>query len=102
MASPLPSWETIRRYRAQVDANRWYSSYGPLVCEFDRWLAECFGGDAATVPTCANATLMKNSDAQVLTTNGSNACLCPPVLLSQQLSGFRSGMEPGIRGCRPH
>jgi hypothetical protein len=54
MAPRLSPWEEISRYGAQIDANRWYSNFGPLACEFERRLAEHF----RTVLTCANATLL--------------------------------------------
>jgi dTDP-4-amino-4,6-dideoxygalactose transaminase len=77
MIPRLPSWETISRYGAQIDTNRWYSNFGPLVCEFERRLAERFGGDSGTVLTCANATLGITLTLQELMTSGSTACLLP-------------------------
>ena len=77
MVPRLPAWETISRYGAQIDANRWYSNFGPLVCEFERRLAECFGGEVGTVLTCANATLGITLTLQESRTNGSTACLLP-------------------------
>jgi dTDP-4-amino-4,6-dideoxygalactose transaminase len=76
MAPRLPSWEDIGRYGAQIDANRWYSNFGPLVCEFERRLAEHFGGDVGTVATCANATLGITLTLQEVA-SGSTACLLP-------------------------
>jgi dTDP-4-amino-4,6-dideoxygalactose transaminase len=77
MVPRLPPWETISLYGAQIDANRWYSNFGPLVCEFECRLAECFGGDVGTVLTCANATLGITLTLQESMTSGSTACLLP-------------------------
>jgi dTDP-4-amino-4,6-dideoxygalactose transaminase len=77
MVPRLPRWEKISHYGAQIDANRWYSNFGPLVCEFERRLAECFGGDVGTVLTCANATVGITLALQESMTNGSTACLLP-------------------------
>lgn len=77
MAPRLPSWEEISRYGAQIDANRWYSNFGPLVCEFERRLAKHFGGDVGTVLTCANATLGIALALQESVASGSTACLLP-------------------------
>ena len=77
MVPRLPPWETISRYGVRIDANRWYSNFGPLVCEFERRLANHFGGDVGTVLTCANATLGITLALQELMRSGSTACLLP-------------------------
>jgi dTDP-4-amino-4,6-dideoxygalactose transaminase len=77
MAPRLPSWERIARYGAQIDTNRWYSNFGPLVCEFERRLADHFGGDVGTVLTCANATLGITLALQASITSSPTACLLP-------------------------
>jgi len=77
MAPRLPSWEAISRYGVQIDSNRWYSNFGPLVCEFERRLAEHFGGDLGTVLTCANATLGITLTLQESVKNHCAGCLLP-------------------------
>jgi dTDP-4-amino-4,6-dideoxygalactose transaminase len=77
MAPRLPSWKEISRYGAQIDAKRWYSNFGPLVCEFERRLAEHFGGAIGTVLTCANATLGITLTLQESVASRSTACLLP-------------------------
>lgn len=54
MAPPCPSWETVGRYGTQIDTNRWYSNFEPLVCEFERRSVNHFGGDVGIVVTRAN------------------------------------------------
>ncbi|MBL8550318.1 MAG: DegT/DnrJ/EryC1/StrS family aminotransferase [Hyphomonadaceae bacterium] len=51
-----PSAEAVAPYLERIDATRWYSNFGPLVCEFEERLAQRFT-DRASVVTTANGTL---------------------------------------------
>ncbi len=53
----LPTAEAIRPYLAEIDRNRWYTNFGPLVRRFERRLAKHFGVDPARVVCVANCTL---------------------------------------------
>ena len=51
----LPSADAIMPYLERIDGARWYSNFGPLLCEFEQRLADRFTGQAAVI-TVANAT----------------------------------------------
>jgi dTDP-4-amino-4,6-dideoxygalactose transaminase len=53
----LPSADRIGPYLARMDRSRWYSNFGPLVCEFEERLASHFNIDDGTIATVANGTL---------------------------------------------
>lgn len=102
MVPRLPPWGKISRYGAQIDANRWYSNFGRPVCDFERRLAECFGGDVGTVLTCADATLAITLTLQESITNGSTACLLPSwtfVAAAHAVSAV--GLRPVFAGVEP-
>ena len=53
----LPTAEAILPYLLEIDRNRWYTNFGPLVRRFEQRLAEHFGVDPARVVCVANCTL---------------------------------------------
>ena len=58
VAKPLlPTADTILPYLRQIDANRWYSNFGPLNEAFERRLAEHFGLPRDGLTTISNATV---------------------------------------------
>jgi dTDP-4-amino-4,6-dideoxygalactose transaminase len=55
----LPAADKLQPYLARIDANRWYSNFGPLVNELEMRLAQSFADDASPIPkvvTVSNAT----------------------------------------------
>lgn len=57
MRPRLPPAKRLVPYLEKIDAARWYSNYGPLVCALEDRLAAHYGLDGGTVTTVANATL---------------------------------------------
>ncbi|MFT3733880.1 MAG: aminotransferase class I/II-fold pyridoxal phosphate-dependent enzyme [Rhodocyclaceae bacterium] len=53
----LPSARQLHALLTQIDHNRWYTNYGPLVQRFEAELAELFGVPGDGVITCANGTM---------------------------------------------
>ena len=51
----LPAAEAIFPYLQRIDEGRWYSNFGPLVCELETRLADRFAPGTEAV-TCTNAT----------------------------------------------
>jgi len=51
----LPRAEAVMPYLERIDGARWYSNFGPLLCEFEQRLADRFSAPTA-VTTVANAT----------------------------------------------
>jgi dTDP-4-amino-4,6-dideoxygalactose transaminase len=54
--SRLPTAERLLPYLKMIDANRWYTNRGELVCELERRLAILFGGRTDIVVTAASGT----------------------------------------------
>jgi dTDP-4-amino-4,6-dideoxygalactose transaminase len=52
----LPTAERLLPYLKMIDANRWYTNRGELVCELERRLAALFGGRTDIVVTAASGT----------------------------------------------
>lgn len=52
----LPSFEKIAPYLKQIDANRWYSNFGPLTLALEERLAKHFGISKDCMVTCNSAT----------------------------------------------
>jgi dTDP-4-amino-4,6-dideoxygalactose transaminase len=50
-----PPAEALLPYLHQIDANRWYSNFGPLLTRFEQRLADRFAAPTA-IATCINAT----------------------------------------------
>lgn len=53
----LPSAQEILPFLRQIDENRWYSNFGPLVCEFERRFADLMA-DAHRADKPANCVTM--------------------------------------------
>ncbi len=53
----LPTAKAILPYLQEIDRNRWYTNFGPLVRRFEKRLAEHFAVDPARVVCVANCTL---------------------------------------------
>ena len=51
----LPNAEAILPYLERIDGARWYSNFGPLLCEFEERMAGRFA-NPTVVTTVANAT----------------------------------------------
>jgi dTDP-4-amino-4,6-dideoxygalactose transaminase len=54
----LPTAEQIFPYLSQIDANRWYTNFGPLVKEFLSRMAALFGVSPQEVVSGTNGTLL--------------------------------------------
>lgn len=52
----LPSRKELEPYLAEIDANRWYSNFGPLLGRLESRLAELFQVPDACIATTANGT----------------------------------------------
>lgn len=59
MVPDLPDADALLPWLRQIDANRWYTNFGPLVQEFEKTLAEILRSDrsVASLVTTSNATV---------------------------------------------
>jgi dTDP-4-amino-4,6-dideoxygalactose transaminase len=76
MVPKLPGWDAISRYGRQIDANHWYSNFGPLVSRLELRLCEHFSAESGSVLTAANATLAISMGLMELVRPGTR-CLMP-------------------------
>lgn len=57
MRPSLPVLGDLEPYLREIDRNRWYANFGPLVRELERRLTLALGGGEDTVATANNATV---------------------------------------------
>jgi dTDP-4-amino-4,6-dideoxygalactose transaminase len=77
MRPRLPDWEAVGRYARQIDDNRWYSNYGPLVRLLEARLAVHFGSAGRIVVTVASATAGLAAALMELAAGRPRHCLLP-------------------------
>lgn len=53
----MPTAEEVLPWLQKIDANRWYTNYGPLNAEFERELLSRIGNDGIELTTVANCTV---------------------------------------------
>src|SRR5439155_11936403 len=94
----LPDAAALTPYLREIDANRYYSNYGPLVQRFQERLTAAtrfVGDDAGVVVTCANATL---GLAAALIAHGvrtGDLCVMPAwTFVASPLAARLAGMTP--------
>jgi dTDP-4-amino-4,6-dideoxygalactose transaminase len=73
----LPDRAAIAGYLDEIDANRWYSNFGPLCLRFEARLAERYGVAAQGVATVANATLGLVVALQAVGARPGSHCIIP-------------------------
>lgn len=72
----LPDADALMPFLREIDANRWYSNFGPLVLRFEAALAKQFAAAEGCVVTVGNATL-GIAIALLETGGGPGACMMP-------------------------
>lgn len=73
----LPTGEQILPYLQRIDANRWYSNFGPLTGELERRLATLWGAGAGSVLAVSNATSGLTATLLAMEVAGGSLCLMP-------------------------
>lgn len=77
MRPRLPSAEDIAPYLREIDANHWYSNFGPLACRFEDRLSERFAGETGCVAALANGTLGLTLALKALAPFPGDLCMLP-------------------------
>jgi dTDP-4-amino-4,6-dideoxygalactose transaminase len=93
----LPAAAAIRPYLDEIDANRWYSNYGPLVRRLQDRLAGLvrWDGDPGTVVSCANATLGLTLALMAQQAEPGSLCLMPAwTFVASPLAARMAGLVP--------
>ena len=91
----LPAAEELLPYLRQIDANRWYSNFGPLVLEFERRLAAHFGCEPNQLTTISNATAGLEMALMTIPPAQEKKCLMPSLtFLASPAAALIAGLEP--------
>ena len=93
----LPDAAALAPYLREIDANRYYSNYGPLVQRFQARLtaATRFCDEDGVVVTCANATLGLAASLIVQGARSGDLCLMPSwTFVASPLAAQLAGLTP--------
>ncbi len=102
MSPQLPKWEAVSGYIRRIDANRWYSNFGPLVCELESRLCQHFDGADGSCLTMANATLGIALALQDVAIAGAKYCLMPSwTFVATPHAALVAGLSPLFADCDP-
>jgi dTDP-4-amino-4,6-dideoxygalactose transaminase len=105
MIPDLPAADAVLPYLRRIDANRWYTNFGPLVQEFEKALADQVGGSTENlgVVTAANATVGIEMALQALGLSRGARVLVPALtFVATATAVMRAGFEPVISDVNPH
>jgi dTDP-4-amino-4,6-dideoxygalactose transaminase len=101
MVPKLPSWSAVSRYGYQIDENRWYSNFGPLVSELELRLCRHYATEPGSVLTAANATLAMSMALMELVTPGTQ-CLMPSwTFAATPHAAMLAGLVPVFEDVEP-
>jgi dTDP-4-amino-4,6-dideoxygalactose transaminase len=73
----LPTAEAILPYLREIDANRWYSNFGPLAFRFEERLGALFGVNPACLMTMSNGTSALSVLLRALNVPAGGVCVMP-------------------------
>lgn len=91
----LPTRELIAPYLEQIDRERWYSNFGPLVAKFENKLADHFGVTNKMLTTAVNGTLMLVSIIKALNIPDNKLCIMPSwTFVATAASACYAGLTP--------
>ena len=91
----LPTADAVWPYLQEIDHNRWYSNFGPLVGQFEARLADHFGVQPTHVATVANATLGLSVALRYLAEKPGGLCLMPSwTFPATPHAAISAGLEP--------
>jgi len=73
----LPPLEALEPYLREIDANRWYTNFGPLVMRLEERLAEHFGLTKTGLALLANGTTALSASLLAVGAKPGKKCLVP-------------------------
>lgn len=73
----LPTADKILPYLQEIDANRWYTNFGPLAFRFEERLAELFGVPTSALMTAANGTSALSVLLRAMNVEPGSICVVP-------------------------
>jgi dTDP-4-amino-4,6-dideoxygalactose transaminase len=77
MRPQLPTLSELAPYLREIDQNRWYSNFGPLVNRFEERLAGHFGLPSTNLVVVANGTTALSATLLALGAKPGTRCLVP-------------------------
>lgn len=87
--------ESAIHYLAQIDKNRWYSNFGPLVQMLEKRLGELFGSGPDTVVTTSNGTAGLVNILRAMNLPRGSLCLLPSwTFIATPASVIAAGLTP--------
>jgi len=91
----LPLAESIFPYLQQIDTNRWYTNYGPLVCEFLARMASLFNVARTQVISASNGTLMLELCLKAMNIPNHSLCIMPSwTFVATPLAAVNANLRP--------
>jgi dTDP-4-amino-4,6-dideoxygalactose transaminase len=98
----LPGVEALRPYLARIDANRWYSNFGPLSKEFEDRFAEMFLPTSMRIRTAANCGLALELAIPSLGLTNGTALLPAVTFPGTGAAALRAGMQVAFADVDAH
>lgn len=91
----LPLTKYITPYLEQMDANRWYTNYGPLVCEFLARIADLFNLTRSQVISATNGTVMLELCLKAMEIPNDSFCIMPSwTFVATPLAAVNANLQP--------
>ena len=73
----LPTYDKLIPYLRQIDNNRWYSNFGPLLRQFEAGLAQHFAVTEDQIATSTNATMAISQTLRAMGVPNGGNCVMP-------------------------
>ena len=100
MRPQLPTLEELTPYLQEIDRNRFYTNFGPLVCRFESLMAERVGFSADQMTTVSNATVALTLALEATEVPRGDFCIVPSYTFSASAASIvRAGPRPLLCGC---
>ena len=91
----LPNADAVLPYLRQIDENRWYSNFGPLVDAFEQRLAKCLGVPWKNLVCVTSGTMGLSVALRTRARAPSGYCLMPSWTFTASAGAARAaGLEP--------
>ncbi|WP_282609720.1 DegT/DnrJ/EryC1/StrS aminotransferase family protein [Pelagibius sp. Alg239-R121] len=95
MRPRLPAAEEIFPYLSEIDANHWYSNFGPLACRFEDRLSAHFTDDTGCVAAVSNGTVGLILALKALAPLPGDLCMLPAFTFTASASAvLAAGLVP--------
>lgn len=91
----LPLAEHVMPYLKQIDQNRWYTNFGPLVENFEKRLADFYGVSPPHIKSMANGTEALINILKAMELPKGSFCLMPSwTFIATPASALSAGLVP--------